>query len=198
MHIWNNWIGKEIMKFVTRTLLLLVLTVSLLVSCGGEKKNNTATSAKSTVQTTLKTSKQEAKRDTRKPGDVIDLTRFDLHQLDGKVRVYEMWGVWCRPCIMSMPKVQEMWEKYRDNDNFELLVVNTGWRGDSMKRVKDWLGKNPQYNFPVYFDPNHSLPTKYGVNSIPRTVILGKDNKVRFNDHPMKIPADLLDNLLAE
>lgn len=178
-------------KRIARMTILFVFSLGLLVGCSGEKKADTAGTTKAKVETKKPASKAHS-------GEIIDLTNFDLHEFDGKVRMYELWGVWCRPCIMSMPKVQALWEKYQDVDDFELLVINTAWRGDNLARVNDWLAKNPQYDFPVYFDPTHSVPTQYGVNSIPRTIVIGKDNKVRFNDHPMRIPEGLLDELLAE
>jgi len=129
---------------------------------------------------------------------IIDLKNFDLASLAGKVRMYELWGVWCMPCIRSMPKVQELHEQYSPHPDFELLVVNTAWRGDNPDRVKQWLDKNPHYTFQVYYDGEHKLSQQYQVKSIPRTIIIGKDNQVRFNDHPMKLTHEFLDQLLAE
>ncbi|MBL7032643.1 MAG: TlpA family protein disulfide reductase [Candidatus Delongbacteria bacterium] len=160
-------------------LLLGLITVTV-TACGG----------KDTTQTTTP--------DPVVKEQIIDLKNFDLTSLDGKVRMFELWGVWCMPCIRSMPKVQELHEQYSPNADFELLVINTAWRGDNPIKVKEWLDKNPQYDFQVYYDGEHSLSTKYEVNSIPRTIIIGKDNQVRFNDHPMKITHEFLDQLLAE
>ncbi len=177
------------MKF-SRLVLALAVAFSLVTfsACGGQN-GSTAKDGKP--------GKTEAKKEVKRER-ITDLTHFDLSTFNGKVRMYEMWGVWCRPCLRSMPHVQELWEKYRDNPDFELLVINTGWRGDNLARINQWLDANPQYTFPIYFDPQHKLAQQYGVNSIPRTIIIGKDNRVRFNDHPMRIPPDLLDKLLAE
>jgi hypothetical protein len=81
------------------------------------------------------------------------------------------------------------------------MVVNTGWRGDTVEKVKGWLAKNPKYTFPVYFDDRpqeQQFAMLHQVNSIPRSIILDKKGQVKYNGHPMEIPAGLIDRLLAE
>jgi cytochrome c-type biogenesis protein len=132
---------------------------------------------------------------------VTSLKGFDMNSLKGKVTFVELWGVWCPPCIRSMPHIQETFEKYKSNKNFNLMVVNTGWRGDNVDKVKGWLAANPKYTFPVYFDDRpeaQQFALANQVNSIPRSLIFDKKGALRYNDHPGNIPADLLDKLLAE
>jgi thiol-disulfide isomerase/thioredoxin len=161
--------------------LLLGLSLMAIVACGGNNNANTETIAPPVVKE-----------------QIIDLQGFDLASYSGKVRMYELWGVWCMPCIRSMPKVQELHEQYSPHPDFEMLVINTAWRGDNPQKVKEWLDKNPQYTFQVYYDGEHAVSQLYQVNSIPRTIILGKDDQVRFNDHPSKLTHEFLDQLLAE
>ena len=119
----------------------------------------------------------------------------------GKVVFVELWGAWCPPCIRSMPHVQEVWEHYKGNEQFEMMVVNTGWRGDTPDKVKGWLKANSKYSFPVYFE-NRPQPQQFaaqhGVNSIPRSLIFNKKGEVAYNGHPMQVPEGLIDQLLAE
>lgn len=132
---------------------------------------------------------------------VTALSSFDLASNQGKVVFVELWGVWCPPCIRSMPHVQKTWEHYQAQDDFRLMVVNTGWRGDNPAKVKAWLTQNSQYSFPVYFEdrPQASqFATANEVTSIPRSLIFDKKGELRYNGHPMQIPATLLDELLAE
>lgn len=132
---------------------------------------------------------------------VTSLKGFDMNSLKGKVTFVELWGVWCPPCIRSMPHIQETWDKYKSNKNFNLMVVNTGWRGDNVDKVKGWVAANAKYTFPVYFDDrpqDQQFAMANQVNSIPRSLIYDKKGVLRYNDHPGNIPADFLDKLLAE
>lgn len=134
-------------------------------------------------------------------GAVTMLADYDLGQTAGKVVFVELWGVWCPPCIRSMPHVEETWKHYQSNDDFQMMVVNTGWRGDTPDKVKNWLKSNGKYTFPVFFD-NRPQPQQFAtqnkVNSIPRSIILNKKGEVAYNGHPMQIPEGLIDKLLAE
>ncbi len=132
---------------------------------------------------------------------VTAMSSVDMGKQAGKVTFVELWGVWCPPCIKSMPHVQEVYEQYKGNKAFNLMVVNTGWRGDNVDKVKGWLAQNPKYTFPVYFDDraqDKQFATLNQVNSIPRSLLYDKKGKVRYNGHPMEIPAGLIDKLLAE
>jgi thiol-disulfide isomerase/thioredoxin len=134
-------------------------------------------------------------------GSVVTMSTFDMASMEGKVIFVELWGVWCPPCIRSMPHVQQVWEQYRSNEAFEMMVLNTGWRGDTPDKVRGWLKQNSRYSFPVYFDDrpqNQQFAMQHKVDSIPRSIILDKQGKVRYNGHPMQVPKTLLDELLAE
>lgn len=132
---------------------------------------------------------------------VTPLSTFDAATLKGKVTFVELWGVWCPPCIKSMPHVQEIFDKYKSNKAFSMMAVNTGWRGDNVDKVKAWMGQNPKYTFPVYIEDraqDKQFATQNQVNSIPRSLLIDKTGAVRYNGHPMEIPAGLIDKLLAE
>jgi thiol-disulfide isomerase/thioredoxin len=171
---------KILMPFV---LVFMLATVS----CGGPGKE-AAELAKTPVVQASK-------------GTVTSLKTYDFSANDGKVVFVELWGVWCPPCIRSMPHVQETWEKYRENDDFSMMVVNTGWRGDNPKKVASWLKQNSKYSFPVYFEDRpqpEQFATKGKVQSIPRSLILDKSGDIAYNGHPMQVPEGLIEKLLAK
>lgn len=164
---------------------VMLLALTLAVSCGANSEETGKTEA-STAQASQA---------------VTALSSYDLAANQGKVVFVELWGVWCPPCIRSMPHVQKTWEKYKVQDDFRLMVVNTGWRGDTPDKVKGWLKQNGQYSFPVFFDDrpaSNQFAVANEVNSIPRSLIFDKKGELRYNGHPMQVPATLLDELLAE
>ncbi len=169
--------------------LLLTLLTSLSVSCG-ETARQPGAQAEAV-------SAEPAKTEAAQAEAVVELKNFDWAATSGKVTFIELWGVWCPPCIRSMPHVEEVWKKYRDYEDFNMMVINTGWRGDTPAKVRKWLKRNSRYTFPVYFDNGkQNLSRKYGVQSIPRSIILDRNGEVAYNGHPMKIPKGLLDRLL--
>lgn len=182
---------------------VLVLTALAALTCGGAAAPDKTAPAKPAAVTSAPAAATAtpAAAAPAAAGTVTPMSAYDLGRLKGKVTFVELWGVWCGPCIMSMPHVQELYEKYQGNPSFNMMVVNTGWRSDNVERVKAWLGKNPKYTFPVYFDDrpqDKQFATQNQVNSIPRSIIMDKKGQVKYNGHPAKVPAGLLDKLLAE
>jgi thiol-disulfide isomerase/thioredoxin len=171
-----------------KKILLVPITMLLLmaVSCGA---GDNAAAEKSAP---VKSQAKEA---------VTMISTLSPSFFEGKVTFIELWGVWCPPCIRSMPHVEEVWQHNKDNPNFQMMVVNTGWRGDTPAKVKGWLDKNPKYTFPVYFEDRaqpQQLAAEHKVTSIPRSIILDKKGEVAYNGHPMQIPATLLAELFAQ
>ncbi|MET0753267.1 MAG: TlpA disulfide reductase family protein [Pyrinomonadaceae bacterium] len=56
---------------------------------------------------------------------LLDGKTFKLEDQKGKVILFNLWGIWCGPCIAEMPHLVETQEKYRDK-NFEIIGLNVG------------------------------------------------------------------------
>ena len=100
-----------------------------------------------------------------------------LSDLKGKVILIDFWASWCGPCRKENPKVVELYKKYK-NKGFEIFSVSLD------ERKADWLVAIEQDGL---IWPNHvsdlkgwkSIVTRlYGFNSIPHTVLIGKDGNI--------------------
>ena len=56
---------------------------------------------------------------------MVDGSTFKLEEKKGKVILFNLWGIWCGPCIQEMPHLIELQEKYKDK-NFEIIGLNVG------------------------------------------------------------------------
>ena len=104
-------------------------------------------------------------------------TPFKLSSTRGKVVLLDFWASWCGPCRKENPNVVNMYKKYKDKG---FTVVSVSLDNDKQK----WLGaiQNDQLSWPNHVSDlggwNSKVPKKYGVNSIPLTVLIDRDGKI--------------------
>ena len=102
--------------------------------------------------------------------------QVSLASLKGKVVMVNFWATWCVPCRQEMPHLQALYEKYQGL-GFELLAVNV--EKNNSEGARKWLEETP-VTFPVLFDPENQVTKLYKVQTMPSTVIIGRDGTMRF------------------
>ncbi|MCX7929479.1 MAG: TlpA family protein disulfide reductase [Chlorobi bacterium] len=113
----------------------------------------------------------------------LDGRQRRLSELKGKVVVLDFWATWCGPCRVSMPYMQKLYEKYRDNPDVEILLVNCWERVDDRNaHVKKFLVNNPDYTFPVVLDLRDEVVSGFGVTGIPTKFYLDRNGTVQFKE----------------
>jgi peroxiredoxin len=101
---------------------------------------------------------------------------FDLDAEKGRVVVLDFWATWCAPCIQSLPGLIEAVGDF-PSDKVTLIGVNQGESADQVKKFLETRG----LKFPVALDSDQSVEGKYGVDAIPRTIIVGPDGKIAWD-----------------
>jgi peroxiredoxin len=105
----------------------------------------------------------------------LDGKPFDLKsQLGKNVIMLDFWSTSCQPCLMLMPELEAVAEKYKDR-GVMYRAVNGGEDADSLKEFV----KAMKIKAPIVLDPNLEIWRAYGVEPIPQTVLIGKDGKVQ-------------------
>jgi thiol-disulfide isomerase/thioredoxin len=116
----------------------------------------------------------------------------DWKSLAGNVVVLEFWATWCGPCIISMPHMNELAEKFKDKPVRFIAVTNENRlvveRFLQQRRMRAWVG----------LDTDDSMVRDYGVTSIPHTVVVDKTGKVRAITRPQMLTESFLNELLGE
>jgi len=111
-----------------------------------------------------------------------------LEELKGKYVYIDMWATWCGPCRQEIPHLQKVEEKYhgkkiefvsisidnqKDHEKWKKMVTDKSLGGVQLFADKDW---------------SSAFAQAYGVNSIPRFILIGPDGKVI--DADAKRPSD--------
>ena len=102
--------------------------------------------------------------------------QVSLASLKGKVVMVNFWATWCVPCRQEMPHLEALYKKY-NSLGFELLAVNV--EKNNAEGARKWLQETP-VTFPVLFDPENQVTKLYKVQTMPSTVIIGRDGTMRF------------------
>lgn len=119
----------------------------------------------------------------------------------GKVYVVEFWATWCGPCKAAMPHLSELAKKYQGQVTFSGVSV---WeRGDNVaKQVESFVkGAGDRMSYNVAADTAESTMANTwlraaGESGIPCSFIVGKDGKIAWIGHPMKLD-DVLPKVVA-
>ncbi len=94
----------------------------------------------------------------------------------GKVVVLDFWATWCVPCRTGLPVMKQIATEYADK-GVSVYAVNLG---DDPETVKSFVEQFDLAGLPVALDVDASVGSLYMADSIPLTVIVGKDGVVRI------------------
>ena len=98
---------------------------------------------------------------------------LDLSKYRGQVVLLDFWASWCEPCRQSFPWLNEMRAKYADRG---LVVIGINVDGDRADAAR-FLSEVPA-NFPIVYDPNGKLATKYDLPGMPSSFVVGPNGVV--------------------
>lgn len=89
-----------------------------------------------------------------------------LADFKGKTVLLDFWATWCGPCNAAMPEVQEVWDKYHSK-GLEVVAITHEERDLVLAFHRD-----KGYTYPVYLASSDAAETAYGVDGIPKFVLI--------------------------
>jgi thiol-disulfide isomerase/thioredoxin len=119
-----------------------------------------------------------------------------LSSLRGKVVILDFWGTWCGPCIQSMPKLMELYDKYHEHGLVIIAIHDDSVRsiGELEKKLADlrekyWNGRD--IPFVVALDggggtaiegtdrrASGATTAAYGIQAFPTMVLIDRNGIV--------------------
>lgn len=104
-------------------------------------------------------------------GNMVTLSSFK-----GKIVLVDFWASWCSPCRKDAPEVVKMYEKYHPK-GLEILGVSldkdrNAWLSGIKDMKLSWIHVSD-----LKFWSSEAAKT-YRVNSIPFTILVGRDGKI--------------------
>ncbi|MBC7774901.1 MAG: TlpA family protein disulfide reductase [Phycisphaerae bacterium] len=116
-----------------------------------------------------------------------------LSSMKGKVVLLDFWASWCGPCRKANPHVVEIYNKYKGK-GFDVFSVSLDKEDGKQKWIdaikQDGLVWGNHVSDLKFWD---SAPAAvYGVRSIPKTFLIGKDGKIVAVNPRENLEAELL------
>ena len=116
------------------------------------------------------------------------LPKVDVKSLDGKIVntstftndgnpiIISFWATWCKPCILELNTIADVYEEWQDETGVKLIAIsvdNSRTSGGVLPMVngKDW-------DYEVYLDENADFKRAMGVVNVPHTFLLDGEGNI--------------------
>ena len=111
----------------------------------------------------------------------VDLegNRITRGSLAGKIAVLDFWATWCDPCRMTLPELEQVYQKYKDNEQLVFLAVSVDEPSVTDQKLRDAF-REMGINVPIARDPEDSSARAFQVFSYPTSMVL--DGKAAVQD----------------
>lgn len=99
---------------------------------------------------------------------------LDASAKDATLLVF--WASWCGPCLMEIPALIHLHEKYRDK-SFQVVSINVDDPG-ALPKAKSLAGEYG-INYPTLIGNEETMRVFGNVNALPTSFLIGKDGRIR-------------------
>jgi thiol-disulfide isomerase/thioredoxin len=104
-------------------------------------------------------------------------TPVDLSEYYGQPIVVNFWAEWCTPCVVEMPHLQAVYQRFRDQG---LVVIGADvgpYEKDHDRQAIDFLS-GLGVTFPSGRINLREIDSAYHLDSVPTTVFIGRDGAI--------------------
>ncbi len=98
---------------------------------------------------------------------------ISLSEFRGKIVFINFWTTWCLACVIEMPSMEKLHQKFKDKD-FVMVAINLQ---ESGSRVSQFF-KEYKLTFTTLLDITGDVSAGLGIHSIPTTFILDKNGRI--------------------
>jgi len=100
-----------------------------------------------------------------------------LQDFKNKTVLIDFWATWCKPCLNTMPQLQQLYQSYADKG---LVVLGVSVDEDEVriKKIKKWINKMG-ISYPVFSDSKEAPAWHtFNVKAIPALFLIDKDGQI--------------------
>lgn len=117
--------------------------------------------------------------------DAIKGTSIAMKELRGKVVVIDFWATWCGPCVAEMPRMKELYAKYRGQGvEFIGVSLDESKEEGGLDQLKEFVARN-EIKWPQYYQGKgwkSDFSSSWGIESIPAVFVVARDGTLFSTD----------------
>lgn len=87
----------------------------------------------------------------------------------------DFWATWCKPCLMAMPELEELYKELHES-GLQILGINEDGPRNASK-VKPFV-RSHGYSFPIVLDLNRDAQRRLNALTLPTTLLLDSEGTV--------------------
>ncbi|TCK19186.1 peroxiredoxin [Thiogranum longum] len=105
-------------------------------------------------------------------GVLLDGKAVSLESVHERPLLLHFWASWCPVCNLEQGSIQ------RISEDYPVLTVSI----DDMPADKllEWMAAKG-VSYPVVTDPSGAISRRYGIKGVPASLVIDKDNQIRFS-----------------
>lgn len=99
----------------------------------------------------------------------------NLSDFRGKTVIVNFWAIFCPPCIEELPDFNKAVSVLEDHNAVIIAINVTEGKND----IKDFISNTGLDQIDFYIDLNNNSSQTYGIDTIPRTIVIDENGYVR-------------------
>ncbi len=117
-------------------------------------------------------------------GELVETKSFSN---DGRPFVINFWATWCKPCILELQNISEVYEQWQKETGVKIIAISIDDVRNS-KRVAPFV-KGRNWKYEVYLDENGDFRRAMNVNHPPHSFLVDKNGNIVW-EHNGYAPGD--------
>jgi thiol-disulfide isomerase/thioredoxin len=119
-------------------------------------------------------------RPAKLSGITLEGKHYDIESRRGAVVLVDFWATWCRPCLVEMPRLLELYERYHD-EGLDIVGVSL----DESRPALEEFVRRKKIPWPQIYSETpgeqgwaNPLLHRYTIRGIPYTLLVDREGKI--------------------